>query len=108
MAIFHKYTCPKCGFEIETADSFGYCLMSGTYVTVKCSQCGIIDRMKISPKHYTEPYSASLFEVIQLTMFNSDCPNCHNHGDFAIWEPQKGCPNCGSELSTSIGELLVD
>ena len=110
MALFFDFTCPNCGFEIQTADSYHYCLFSGTYFTCKCVSCGTIQAMKMSMKCYKEGdvgFSKCL-EGLSCQCFNSVCPECGEKGNYVSWEPKKGCPKCGEQLKKSIGSIMMD
>ena len=109
MATFHEYKCPKCGFEIQTAEDYYYWLSLGTYVNAKCANCGDVSPVRIAANYLAEKdkgFKAALERFVYIN-FNSTCRNCARTGDFVLWEPKNGCPKCGSPLEDK-GFIMVD
>ena len=109
MAEFNEYYCEHCGFRIETENRFYYRLMSGYYMTVLCTKCKTIHRVR-PPRldiHDEEDYLHTL-RMLDVKSRESRCPECGAKGHLRIWEPADGCPVCHRKLTEHLLGLMID
>jgi len=92
MATFRNYTCSNCGFEIMTAATSKFVLMSGIYKNFLCQDCKSLHSIRL----------ASTGEPEQMK-----CDECGSER-LTVWNPTTGaCPKCGNKLSEDEDKIIL-
>lgn len=112
MACFSQFTCKHCGFEILTEPRFYYRLMSGYYVTRKCSKCKSIIEEHFQYTDipvFRDP--EDFFKWIESNDFHSKydfCPKCHHKSRLTLWSPTTcRCPKCRHMLTMTQKNIMM-